>query len=333
MIEALDLMCRRLDTRSVDGLTSLLDGPRSRGTFVLRIVMDPPWGIRVADRAALSLVGLIRGDTVLRTTAGSIEHLTQGDLALLRTDEELIFADDVATEPRVTILPGQVCQDPDGFLVGQSMALGMRTWGNASNIDRGTTVLLVATWRQPAELSRPLVAALPELLIRRPTEVEMPYLALLAEEVTREQPGQAAVLDRLVDLVLVALVRDWAATRPEASPGLAHRDPVVGNALRLIHAAPGHPWVVSTLAEQSNVSRAVFARRFAELVGEGPIAYLTRWRLAQAADLLVAGDDGLGSIAERVGYGSSFALSTAFKRQYGVSPSAYRRVRANPPVV
>ena len=72
-------------------------------------------------------------------------------------------------------------------------------------------------------------------------------------------------------------------TRPGGTP---NSDPLVGPALRLIYHNPGHPWTVANLAAAVGSSRAVFARRFTEQVGEPPIAFLTSWRLALAADML-----------------------------------------------
>ncbi|AHH99909.1 hypothetical protein KALB_6550 [Kutzneria albida DSM 43870] len=51
----------------------------------------------------------------------------------------------------------------------------------------------------------------------------------------------------------------------------------------------------------------------------------TGWRLALAADLLREPDATIGAVARQVGYGSSFALSTAFKRVHGMSPQEHRR--------
>jgi AraC-like DNA-binding protein len=84
---------------------------------------------------------------------------------------------------------------------------------------------------------------------------------------------------------------------------------------------------VASLAGATGVSRATLARRFADLVGEPPMAFLTGWRLALAADLLRDPDTTLGAVARQVGYGSPFALSTAYKRAHGVSP---RDRRATP---
>jgi AraC-like DNA-binding protein len=134
------------------------------------------------------------------------------------------------------------------------------------------------------------------------------------------------VLDRLLDLLLIAALRAWFA-RPEAdAPGWyrAYADPVVGPALRLLHNAPDHSWTVAELAREAGASRAALARRFTELVGEPPMSFLTGWRIALAADLLLEPGETIGSVARRVGYGSPFALSTAFKRVRGVSPQEYR---------
>ena len=104
----------------------------------------------------------------------------------------------------------------------------------------------------------------------------------------------------------------------------AYGDPVVGHALRLLHHNPAHPWTVAELAHETGASRAALARRFTELVGEPPMAFLAGWRIALAADLLLEPGATVGSVAERVGYGSPFALSTAFKRLRGVSPQQHR---------
>jgi AraC-like DNA-binding protein len=93
---------------------------------------------------------------------------------------------------------------------------------------------------------------------------------------------------------------------------------------RMLHNNPAHRWTVATLAAEIGVSRAALARRFAELVGEPPMTFLTGWRLALAADLLREPDATVGAVARQVGYGSPFALSTAFKRVRGISPRQHR---------
>jgi AraC-like DNA-binding protein len=88
---------------------------------------------------------------------------------------------------------------------------------------------------------------------------------------------------------------------------------------------------VASLADAIGVSRAGLSRRFTELVGEPPMAFLTGWRLTLAADLLREPGATVGSVAPQVGYSSSFALSTAFKRVRGLSPSAHRASASGAP--
>jgi AraC-like DNA-binding protein len=154
-----------------------------------------------------------------------------------------------------------------------------------------------------------------------------PLMAVLSGEIAKDQPGQEVVLDRLLDLLLIAVLRAWFSRTEANVPGWyrAQSDSVVGRALRMLHEHPEQPWTVATLAYATGVSRAALARRFTELVGEPPMTYLTGWRLALAADLLRDSDATIGTIARQVGYGSPFALSTAFKRVRGISPQQHRK--------
>ena len=101
-------------------------------------------------------------------------------------------------------------------------------------------------------------------------------------------------------------------------------DPQIGQAFALIHNAPQEPWTVASLALRAGMSRAGFAARFRELVGEPPLQYLTRWRMHKAAGMLRAGPESLGEIAGRIGYEAEAAFSKAFKRWAGHAPGAYR---------
>lgn len=74
------------------------------------------------------------------------------------------------------------------------------------------------------------------------------------------------------------------------------------------------------------MSRATLAKRFADLVGEPPLTYLTRWRMMIAADLMREREAAtLAEIAREVGYSDAFGFSAAFKRIRGVNPTEFRR--------
>ncbi len=304
----------------MDVLAGFLDGPRARGAFVLRSRFSPPWGLRIADDAPLTVLVVLTGQAWVVPATGGPFRLDAGDVGIVRGPGHYSVGDDPATPPQAVVLPGGRCA-PVGDGEGYPTDLGVREWGTDP---RGSTTLLTGTYSGDGDVGRRLLDALPPLL-HLPAP-DTPVVDLLAAEIGRSDLGQDAVLDRLLDLLLVAVLRDWFA-RPDAhAPAWvrAHHDPVAGAALRLLHADPAAPWTVASLARAVGVSRAVLARRFADAVGEPPMTYLAGWRLAVAADLLREPDATLAAVARRVGYSSPFALSAAFKRVRGISPREFR---------
>ncbi|MFE2881729.1 AraC family transcriptional regulator [Streptomyces graminifolii] len=307
----------------MDALAGLLEGPRARGAFMIRACFDPPWAVRIEDRAPLTVMLMVRGDAWITPDTGERVRLRPGDLAIARGPDPYTCGDTPDTAPQAVILPGGECRYPDGTPLNGSMDLGVRTWGDRLD---GSTVMFIGTYLMRGEINGRLLDALPPLLTL-PSEVwECPLTPLLMEETVRDEPAQEVVLDRLLDLLVIAALRAWFS-RPEAEAPAWYRaqaDPVVGRVLRLLQDDPAHPWTVASLAAKAGISRAALARRFTDLVGEPPMSYLTAWRLALAADRLRDTEDTIGAIARQVGYGSAFALSTAFKRVYGVSPQEHR---------
>ena len=285
--------------------------------------MEPPWSVRFADGAPLGLIAMLHGAAALITGDGATVHLAPGDVAVMKGTDPVTFADDPATPCQVVIHPGPRLTTVRGEDIGTAMDIGVRTWGNDPD---GRDVSLVGCFQMRGEISQRLVDALPVVFVLSNDEWDTPLIALLAEEIARDEPGQQAVLDRLFDLLLIAAIRAHLARLGDDAPAWyrAHQDPVVGRAVRMLHEDPARPWTVAALAAECGTSRARFARRFTELVGEPPMSYLTRWRLALAADLLREPQLTVETVATRVGYSNGFALSSAFKRIRGVSPTTYR---------
>ena len=309
----------------MDALVGLLDGVRAHGAFVLRTVMDPPWALRIEDEAPLTVAAVVRGEAWIVPDAGEALRLGPGDVVVVRGPGHYVVADHPATTPRVVIGPDQRCTTLTGEPLELAMALGVRTWGN--EVDGGT-ILVTGTYEGRSEMSRRLLDALPAVVVVPDDAGHRGLVDLLAVEAGRERAGQEVVLDRLLDLLLVSVVRTWLDGAGAAAPAWwrAEGDPVVGPVLRRIYDDPAHPWTIAELAAAVGVSRAALARRFGDEVGEPPISFLTTWRLTLAADLLRTDPTlTIGAVARRVGYGSPFALSTAFKRRFGVSPLHHRR--------
>ncbi|GAA4252679.1 AraC family transcriptional regulator [Dactylosporangium darangshiense] len=286
-------------------------------------MLTPPWSLRIRDEAALSIAAVVRGTAYYVPDDGEPIAAGPGDVLVIRGPEHYTVADPPGTAPQIIIHPGQRCTTPQGEDLAELMHLGVRTWGTDAE---GPTLVLTGAYQLAGEVSRRLLSALPTAVVVPRPDWDTPLVSLLADEIAKDRPGQEAVLDRLLDLMLITALRTWLARPSSSAPGWyrAQSDPTVGPALQLLHHNPALQWTVADLAAKVGVSRALLARRFTELVGEPPMAYLAGWRLALAADLLLEPDATLAAVARRVGYGSAFALSAAFKRVRGVSPREHR---------
>lgn len=291
---------------------------------MVRMVMQPPWAVEIRDRAPLTVAVVMAGEAWVTSSAGGIHQLRAGQVGIVRGPDPYVFADRPETQPQVVVRPGQRCEDLSGRSLEQPLSQGVRTWGNDPD---GSTVIVVGTYETIGGPGRVLLAELPVFGVVDRTQIAEPVVELLASEVASDAPGQGVVLDRLLDLLTVSALRSWFDQAGSGAPGWwrAGADPVVGTALRLLQNNPAHGWTVAGLAAEVGVSRAGLARQFTELVGMPPMTFLTQWRLALAADLLLEPDATVQRVAREVGYGSGFALSAAFKRVHGVSPTVHRQ--------
>ncbi|TDC79437.1 AraC family transcriptional regulator [Actinomadura sp. 7K507] len=285
----------------MDPFDDLLKGVRGEGAAFGTSSLSEPCGLRFADGPPLTLCVLMRGEGVL-TQGDLVLPVKTGEAAIVRGPEPFVFAH--------TDAPRTICDA-----------------GDDDPCPAEETVLLTASYRLTGEVARRLVAVLPPMIVIPDDHDCASMRDYLEAQLDARRPGRQVVLDRLLDWLLVCTLRDWF-DRPEAvRPGwyLALSDPVVGPALRAVHADPARPWTLASLADAAHASRTTLARRFTELVGEPPLAYLTGWRMALAAERLADTSATVAAVAREVGYTDAFAFSTAFKRTLGKSPTAYRR--------
>jgi AraC-like DNA-binding protein len=318
----------------VDVLSDLLHRARVGDALIRQLIQAPPWSITFLDAPPLTVVATLGGRASIRLadTEDPPVLLAAGDIALLRGTGPYTIADSPTTLPQVVIDGGRKYLAATGEAVGVDKDLAPRTYGDARP---GATTMLRGAYRLQGSSGDRLLAMLPPLAVVPAGPRTGAALDLLSTETACDEPGQDAVLGRLLDLVLVIALRAWCAG-PEAEPPAWYRalsDPAIGAALRLLHTDPAQRWTVAELAARIGLSRAAFAARFTRHVGEPPLTYLTTWRMTLAADLLHSTDDTIATLARQVGYADAFAFSVAFKRAHGISPSAWReRLREAPPV-
>jgi AraC-like DNA-binding protein len=314
--------------RLVDVFEDMFRSVRAQGSLFGSSTVTAPWRLRFVDGAPLTLCTVLRGSGWILPEGHTPEHLAAGETLILRGPAPFSFVDEVdtAAEP---IECGEHCATPDQG--GTYHRLG---WHDTAPGDSPhATTLVTGAYPVRGEIGRQLLDAVPGILRVAGDRTVSAVQALLAAEVAVDAPGQQIVLDRLLDWMLVCSLRAWF-DRPGGDPPAwysAHSDPVVGHALRLLHDEPAASWTVASLADRAGVSRATFAKRFADLVGEPPLTYLTRRRMMIAADLMRERKTAtLAEIAREVGYADAFGFSTAFKRIRGVNPTEFRRELVQP---
>jgi AraC-like DNA-binding protein len=302
----------------MDALTAVLAVAGVRGTVAATLDAAEPWGLALDAVPGAAFHAVTDGLAWLRIAGRPDTRLMPGDVVLLPTG----IAHVLASAPGAGTMPFDHAAAERALAAGESLRLGTGP---------GQTRVLCASYRQDPAVTVPLLTLLPDVLhipARQAGTALDATLRLLASEISQPQPGAAAVLDRIVDILLVQLLRAWLATdpaRPRTPSWLsALTDPVAGPALAVLHTQPGRDWTIPSLAAAIGVSRATLARRFPAQVGCTPAAYLTRWRMDLAAVRLRDTDDTVGAVARSLGYTSEYAFNRAFTRDRRIPPGRYR---------
>lgn len=175
-----------------------------------------------------------------------------------------------------------------------------------------------------------LLKELPQLISFQTTPDEptglSPLMKLLFMEKVSNRPGASQACNHLMHLIMIEALRAWYEQGSATYQGVlkAYKDPRIVAVLNAIHAAPAKSWTLSELAGIAGMSRAGFSKNFSELTGRSPVSYVTCWRMLIASKRLRTGSKSVKEISFSLGYKSESIFSTAFKRIYGVSPSAFR---------
>ncbi|MCO8269936.1 AraC family transcriptional regulator [Actinoplanes sp. TRM 88003] len=279
------------------------------------LIAGGEWAVAFEPPPAVKFNAVRRGRCLLRADGQEFE-LQAGDCFLLTRP----IAFTLASGPDVT-------PEPAGPLFRAAGEDGIAQAG------RGDDVVLIGGRFGFGERAQELLLdALPPVVHVPGASTAAAAVRWALEQIDTEMrdrpPASSLLTEHLALVMLIHLLRLHLAAAPPAGGWLAGlADPVVGSALRAIHGKPAYAWTVADLAAVAAVSRSTLAARFKRVVGQGPLDYLTQWRIELASARLRHGDHTLAAIAREVGYSSESALSTAFKRVTGTSPRAYRAAR------
>jgi AraC-like DNA-binding protein len=296
-----------------DPLVAVISLLRPRAVLSKVISGAGSWSVRYAayEDPAFSLV--LEGSCFLHVDGEAAIALHEGDFVLLPATPGFRLASDLRLPPTL-VTPTHADEVRHGTRAGPAT---MRLFGGWFRFEDANAQLLVR-----------LLPAMIHVRRGEPGAARLRRLAeLVADEVGDHLPGRELILERLVELLLVEALRFRPTTAATRDVGLLAGlgDAALARALRGIHDDVARRWTVGELARAAGMSRAVFAERFARTVGMPPIQYLLEWRMAVAKDLLRREHLPLAQVAERIGYQSASAFSTAFTRHTGCAPSEFSR--------
>ena len=299
----------------VDPLEDVLTLLETRSHLSASLAAGGQWAVRF-DAPDGAKFNTVRHGSCLLEVDGADEpiELAQGDCYLLtrqraftlRSDPQAVPVDAGPLFARAEGGIARTGQGDDVLLIGGRFSFGTRA--QELLLDQLPPVVHIPAGTRHAETVQWAMTAIDQELTHRPMASNL-------------------VAEHLAVVMLVHVLRVHLAREPHAASGwlAGLADPVVATALTSLHRDPARSWTVAELAGAAAVSRSTLAARFKATVGQGPLEYLTRWRIELAARQLREDSGTLASIAHSVGYGSESALSVAFKRVLGMPPGDYRR--------
>ena len=305
---------------AADPLGQVLHMLRLNGTLYCRAELAAPWGVALPrmDKSLL-FVAIISGSGWMRLPGADPVLVSEGSMVVLPRGTPI----DLVSAPQQHAVP---LFDLPATKVSERYE--MMTISGGGTVTRAMTGVVsfddVSAGR--------LVELLPEVLVVDRWHAAASgwlrsTLDLISHEAAALKPGGEAVITRLADILIIQAIRTWLDNAPEAQTGwlAALRDAQLGRALAVIHNNPAEDWTLERLARIAGMSRSGFAARFADMVGQPAMRYLTDWRLQRARLGLLESRAAVGQVARSAGYQSEAAFGRAFKQFFGESPGSLRR--------
>jgi AraC-like DNA-binding protein len=317
----------------MDVLSEVLRAVRLEGALFFNAEFSAPWCIsepRSTAKAPYLSPGaghlilyhfLTEGRAYAKLPDGRREELTAGDIIVFPHGDAHLLGNGWPEKPVDSLRT---------FAKNLTEGLKLARFGGGGEITRFVCGFMVCDPR----LSEVFLAGLPPMLkvhvAKEPSGQWLEHsIRFSVDEVSGSYAGSGLVLAKLSEVLFVETLRRYINALPPNQIGwlAGARDPIIGQALALLHKEPANPWTISNLARRVGLSRTRLAERFRHFLGETPMAYLAQWRLKLGAEILQSTEDSVAEVAAAVGYGSEAAFNRAFKREFDCPPAQFRRKR------
>jgi AraC-like DNA-binding protein len=296
---------------AADELGEVLSSLQTTGVFYTRSYFSEPWGLDLPPMPdCVMFHAVTHGRCRLRVQDAAERLLEPGDLVVVpHGDGHLLMGSQDTAPTRLVDTTRQ-------HVNHRYEILTLEGGGEPCRMVCGAV-----QFEQPAVAH--LVRLLPRQLTINGADPRIRgVLDLMRVEAEANRPGSEVTIARLADVLVIAAISAWVDRYPDARGGwlAALRDPEIGRALLMIRRQPAEAWSVQQLADAVYMSRSAFAKRFADTVGQTPVAYVRRWKMHLASTWLSEEGVTVAQAAQRLGYESEASFSRAFKRETGRRP-------------
>lgn len=315
----------------MDVLSEMLRVIRLDGALFFNAELSSPWCLREpasAEIARLLSPGgrvilyhfVLDGRLVARLPGQSRVKLCPGDIVVFPHGDQHFLSNGLPEKPVDALKT---------FSKNLSDGLKLARFGGGGDVTRLVCGYLVCEPRLSEIISSGLPKMLKVSLADEPSGLWLSdSIRYLVGDENKADAGSGVIMTKLSEVLFMETLRRYINELPTEQNGwmAGARDPVVGQALALMHADPSNEWSVAGLARQVGTSRTRLAERFRRLLGDSPMAYLAKWRLKLGAEELLTTDESVAEVAVSVGYGSESSFNRAFRREFGRPPAQYRRL-------
>ena len=296
-----------------DVLGDILETLRFRGSVFFRSDLAAPWGMSLSAMGNPRFHIVLSGECFVGSEGHDAVKAEEADIIMLPNGSSHWIADKPGRELVPSVRAGKACELGDPLF--QKGKITNRLMCGLVNFDQGA--------------SHPILDALPEMMHFSMLESAGPIwsvVKLIDTEMHNHQVHGSRIADRLTEVLFLQLLNHYVRENEEASGFLAAlRDRRVYRALTLVHEEPEFNWTLASLGERVGMSRATLVRRFQDVVGVPPMAYIADWRIMKAHSLVKYSATPFEHIADATGFASARTLSRAFRRHYGCTPNELRR--------
>ena len=292
----------------MDTLSDILSLLKPRAYVTGALSAGDPWSLQLPAYQGMKCYMVVEGTCWLAMEGEPPARLQQGDCLLLPHGKPFVIASDLD-------LPAV-----DAHKIVSSVA----RYRGVLPVTPGEDFLLLGTHFDLDGGAGFLLDALPPLVLLTGDQqcASMRWgVQRLLSEMREPKVGGTLVAQQVAYTLLIDALRLYQG-QSKLSPGwfAALAEPQIRAALACMHERPAHAWTLQELAHIGGVSRTAFAQLFKRVVGETPIAYLTRWRMTLATHKLRENGQTSAAVAAYIGYESQSAFCAAFKRFSGMSP-------------